>query len=55
MLSLNSGNILHYQEYHFSLNIKKKKIPRKLAGTQAGRLGNLTFSVCRKGGGKSLK
>ena len=54
MLSLNSVNILHYQDYHFSLNIKKK-IPRKLAGTRAGRLGNLTFSVCRKGGGKSLK
>ena len=25
MLSLNSVNILHYQDYHFSLNIKKKK------------------------------
>ena len=37
MLSLNSVNILHYQDYHFSLNIKKK-IHRKLAGTRAGRL-----------------
>ena len=28
MLSLNSVNILHYQDYHFSLNIKKKNTPK---------------------------